>query len=819
MSDTHRPDFWAAVDSAFAAAVELPEGARGALLDDICAGRPGVRREVESLLAAHAEAAAFLPSLQNDEPEVTGPTRIGAYLLLERIGVGGMGEVFRADRDDGAFEHKIAIKLLAASLADPLTERRFRAERQILASLRHPNIVTLLDAGVAPDGRAFIAMEYVAGVPITEFCRERRLSLRARLALFRTVCEAVHYSHLHLVVHRDLKPANILVTSDGVAKVLDFGIARLLDEAPAVRGATRDLAALTPNYASPEQVRGLAATAGSDVYALGVLLFELLTGRRPYEAEGRTLDDLIRVVAEEDVPRPSTVAPDAATRPPYELATLKGDLDAVILRALAKAPAERYASAAALADDLSRFEAGLPVAAREPSLGYVVRKLAVRHKAVFASTAVSLAVIVVLLGISLWQTSVARRERRRAERQLADVRQLADTLIFKVHDAVAPLPGSTPVRKMLVAEGLGYLERLSPEAQQDSGLALELARAYGRIGAVQGRPNSPNLGDAAGAVKSYEKAESLLLPLVRQENLAPAVMLEYVDISDSLADTFADMPGHRDDAAAAAERGRAVAEEWYRRHPTLDDARRAVALASFETARTATVERSLPFWMRSRDMYAALLQEKPDDKGRQRSLAILEKDIGGYYEGIGRYDEALRHHQAALALDEPRLRSDSGNRTALFDVAIDLSNLGYAHQVRHELPQAVDLYQRSLRMREELAASDPKDVLAQAKVAFAHRQIAFAFAEWGRTDEAVQHFRDAARLYQKLETDKLDVKRNLAIVLLELARLEQPRRAACADAVRAHQLWTSLAPADRTLGGREADLLPDAARAAAACGG
>ena len=330
---------------------------------------------------------------------------IGPFQLVANIGAGGMGTIYLAERADGGFAQRVAVKIIATPVSHAGAARRFRAERQILASLRHPHIVSLMDGGVTPDGHAYLVMEYVDGVPIATYCAEHALSLTDRLQLFRNVCAAVHYAHRHSVVHRDLKPANILVTSDGAPKVLDFGVAKMLDESLPGGGTATSIGTvpLTPNYASPEQLRGVTLTTSSDVYALGVLLYELTAGVRPYETDGKSLDEMLRIVIDAEHRRPSSRT-DSLEKPlPYDRRrALKGDIDAIVLRAMAKQPEDRYGSAEELSEDVGRFIAGAPVIAREPSFGYVMRKLAGRHKAAFVSAGVSLVLIVgALIGCAL----------------------------------------------------------------------------------------------------------------------------------------------------------------------------------------------------------------------------------------------------------------------------------------------------------------------------------------------------------------------------------------------------------------------------------
>ena len=448
------------------------------------------------------------------DPEMPGTgvgTHLGAYRLLEKIGEGGMGDVFRAERADGLFTQDVAIKVTHARIGGR-ESLRLTSERQILASLHHPNIVRLLDVGAAPTGQAYLVMEKIDGAPVTAYCAQHALPLERRLRLFSTVCGAVQYAHQHAVVHRDLKPANILVGPGDVPKIVDFGIAKLIEVPDAAHGTVTEPAGapLTPNYASPEQIRGLPVTTASDVYALGVILYELAAGVRPYDTEGQTLDRVMELVVQTDPPRPSAARrQDGAAPLPYPQARLRGDLDAIILKALEKESARRYGSAGELASDIGRFLAGQPVLARAPSARYVLGRLAARHRSLAAVSSLALVAMLAVSSVALWQWQVARREQSRAENRFREVRQLANTLIFKVHDAVAPLAGSTAVRRTIVDEALAYLERLEAESRDDLGLRLELAAARRQIGGILGHAQQANLGDRDGAITQYEHARRI----------------------------------------------------------------------------------------------------------------------------------------------------------------------------------------------------------------------------------------------------------------------------------------------------------------------
>ncbi|MFQ3581332.1 MAG: serine/threonine-protein kinase [Chloracidobacterium sp.] len=527
-------DRWMQVNEILQQAIDLDPPARRPFIIHACGNRPSLCREVLALLDAYESDEAgwrfsdsplfgyALRAMASRQAASWIGAKVGDYRLVRELGMGGMGTVYLGVRDDAAFEKEVAIKIVHqfASNSDFL-QRRLQRERAILARLEHPNIARLLDGGTTDNGLPFFVMEYVPGVPLTTYGEQHRLTLRQRLEMFQSVCAAIHYAHQNLVIHRDLKPGNILVTDDGVPKLIDFGIAKLLDEqaqASEPRTATVQRAMTLP-YASPEQVRGEPVTTVSDVYSLGVVLYEWLTGCLPFQTtEGSpSLEYLIQhaepLPPSVAVRKPASPRKQATDAPPETQATedrmarsreLAGDLDAIILRAMHKDPTARYASAEQFSSDIERYLQGWPVLARGASARYRLRKFLRRHR---VTVALSLASIVALSGattVSLRQAHLARQAQARAEQQFQETWQLARSNVFELHDAIQRLPGSTGARGLLVEQTLGYLDRLSRESGTDAMFHRELGRAYIRVGEVQGRPYTANLGDVNGALKSYQ---------------------------------------------------------------------------------------------------------------------------------------------------------------------------------------------------------------------------------------------------------------------------------------------------------------------------
>jgi non-specific serine/threonine protein kinase/serine/threonine-protein kinase len=751
---------WADVETVFAEALERPLTDRPAFLDAICAGQPELRAEVESLLGSHDASADFLEASlvlcpADDAPSADAMIgqRIGAFTLEELIGRGGMGVVYRAERRDADFTQRVAIKVVEIALRRPEVWQRFRSERQILATLSHPHIVALLDGGVTPQGQAYLVMEYVEGVPITTYCTRGRLGLVDRLALMQRVCGAVQYAHEHGVVHRDLKPANILVTPDGELKVLDFGIAKLRHADRPDDGADTTDAALrplTPNYASPEQWRGLPVTTACDIYALGVLVYELIAGIPPYRLAGSSLDEALDTVLTVEPPRPSAAPRTDAL--PYDPKCLRGDLDAVVLKAIRKVPTERYAAARELAEDLDRWRSGKPVVAREPSVGYLLARLAGRHRAAVAAAAISLVALVSALGVSLWQTRIARAESTRAMARFNDTRQLADGMLSRLERAVGTLPGSAPVRRQIVAEALTYLERLSRDPAGDDALRVDLAGGYHRVADIQGNPSSPNLGDREGAVKSYQRAVDLLTPIAVGAHPSRDARLELARTDLSLATTLSIM-GRLDEARRAVVDAQANARRVVDVDAKDKMGRRELATAEFTLAQLEVdsgTANDLAHWQAASDQFERLLADDPTNADAQRNVALVQKYIGAHYERLEDFTQALVHHLRAKSLDEARLASRPDDRSAKFDVAIDLSNVAYSKWHTGHAEEAAAVYEQSLVIRQRLAAFDPNDVLARSRVAFVHIKLSAIYGELGRLAVALDHAHEAVKLAESM---------------------------------------------------------------------
>jgi non-specific serine/threonine protein kinase/serine/threonine-protein kinase len=722
------PELQPEVEAAFATALELPTTERLAFLDR---KRADVRTEVESLLRAYRAAGDFL------EPETTRPASIGPYRIASQIGSGGMGSVFRAERDDAQFRQQVAIKMIGAGLdRRPEFVRRFLEERQILAGLAHPNIARLLDGGYTDRGAPYLVMEYVDGIPITAYCDRHHLPLDQRLRLFLDLCRAVQFAHQHLVVHRDLKPANVLVSADGTPKLLDFGIARLVDDP----GRTRTIAqAATLDYASPEQVQGAAISTASDVYSLGVMLYELTAGQRPYKLSDVSLEHAVEQICRQDPPPPGAVAAHAVPE----------DMDAIVLKAMRKEPAERYGSVKELTDDIERYLRSEPVLARRGTLRYVASKFVRRHRAAVAAGIVVTLALGAAAAMTLWQAHVARIERDRAEHRFNDLRQFSREIIFNFHQKLAAIPGTTPVRKELAAMALAYLDGVAQEGHDDAELHKELALAYVTIADMQGNPNEHNLGDTAGMLQSYAKAEAIAR---HTAEAAPSPQTRGL-LAKILSDT---VDGFRaanriDKAAANAEESLATMRQIVSIAPQSGEAKLQLAMSLAAVARVNRNPQSAAYRQESAAIFDSLLAAKPTDARLRRSTAVMHKYVGGDLLTKKDLDGAYPHLKRAEELDSLRVSEAANDPVAKMDLAIDWSQLGVYYEVRQDLSKAIEYTKKTLAVRRELAAADPKNMRLQDRLAFILTQLG-RLEENTVPREAMESAREALTIAAAIQT-------------------------------------------------------------------
>ncbi len=553
-------DDWGQVQEIFDEIYPLDEEGRRRVLDQRSNGDAALRDKVQRMVRAFDDER-----VANSQARASSSgRRFGPWQAVTLIARGGMGEVWLGQRADGQHEQQAAIKILSPYLAEPDSIHRFRRERELLARLEHPNIARLLDGGVSSQGEPYLVMEYVDGVALDQYCDSHRLSIRGRLELMIKVCAAVNSAHQYLIVHRDLKPGNILVTEHGEPKLLDFGIAKMIDaESGRERTATVNLF-LTPTYASPEILRGEPATVTSDVYSLGVVLYQLLTGRRPFSTSAAfPAAELERALRETAPERPSQVTEAAAeqrsTTPGRLRQTLKGDLTTILEKCLEYDPARRYPSAERLANDLKRYLSNRPIQARPQTLGYRAAKFVSRHRVTVGLAALA------LLGATIGVVSTVT-EKRVAERRFDEVRHLAHYVLFDLYDGVSNLSGSARVRAEMANRATDYLNALAKEARNDRGLRLELAEGYLRLGDIQGNMFRTNLGDTPAALATYQKGLDLLDPLgsdpgaVRVRTLIELHRAQATDAKSAGKDAF-----HR--LRAAVERYEKVAGN----PPTVED--------------------------------------------------------------------------------------------------------------------------------------------------------------------------------------------------------------------------------------------------------
>jgi non-specific serine/threonine protein kinase/serine/threonine-protein kinase len=820
------PERWQQIKSVLDQALDLAPSERAALLDRACSSDSSLRKEVEVLLASDEEAGAeFLNEIQGLDlgpiasyGSSTTPAhnwigrRVGPYKIVEQIGVGGMGEVYRAFRADDQYKKQVALKVVRGGQDSAFVVSRFRNERQILASLDHPNIAHLHDGGTTEDGVLYFVMELIEGQPIDQYCIQHEPSVPEILGIFQQVCSAVQYAHQRLIIHRDIKPGNILVASDGTPKLLDFGIAKILDTDAGAGGFEPTLTVfrvLTPGYASPEQVRGEPITTASDVYSLGVVLYELLTGSHPYRRLNSTPQEIARAVCEVEPPRPSTVVRriettetrrespgsttsakslDDATEKRRKL--LRGDLDNIVLMALRKDPQRRYVSVEQFAEDIRRHLGNLPVLARNDTIRYRTSKFVTRHRAGVTAAAVVLVTLLAAIAITARQAQIARRERARAEQRFNDVRTLANSLIFEIHDSIQNLPGATAPRKLLLDRALQYLDSLARESSGDVSLQRELAAGYLRIGSLQGSTLEASLGQTNDALASFTKAVAIREAVAKanpsnlsdQLNLATAHrslarMLDSAGqpgareqteqalaITERLVtqgNTSADVLGERSieyemlsdlqeesgdqtGALDSIKKSLVIRQDLLKANPQDKKLQRGAAIGNVKVAtalsQMGSRAEALEFYRSGLDLLESLARDHTDARA-SRELAVATYYQAGTLMVSGDTAAALSADRRALAIIEPLAKADPENATLQLDhaggyrvIGMDLVNLG-------NYREAQVMLHRAIQILEEVFARNPADLQAPRYIGISEIYVAEAEAATGKAQAALESYR------------------------------------------------------------------------------
>ncbi|MDI1240295.1 MAG: serine/threonine-protein kinase [bacterium] len=724
------PILWKQIKDAYASAIEMADPA-----EYLTGLAPNVRSHVERLLRADAEAGDFIakPFLVEQGSvgleESSEVAAIDGYNIISPIGTGGMGTVYLADRVGDGFTQRVALKLIKDGMGTDLVLRRFLAERQILAGLDHPNIARMLDGGSTADGLPYFVMEYVDGRPLREFCDDRSLDTRSRVELFAKLCDAVSYAHQKLVVHRDIKPSNIIVDEKGEPKLLDFGIAKLLS--PDWQTSDETVTAtqfriLTPEYASPEQLRGDPTSTLTDVYSLGIVLYELLTGVRPFQEDGRNPAALADAIRTKEPRKPSVVGifdttpadkdakatkAEAANRT-GELETfpatrrsvpdphaLRGDLDNIVLKAIRREPDSRYQSVRDLLEDIERYLHGLPVKATRDTATYRLNKFVKRHRAGVAVTGVSAALLTSALGFSIYQYSQANRERSRAETRFTEVRRFANSILFDHYEQIRNLPGTTEAKAKLVTEAVSYLDAVSKDSDDDPELLRELAKGYRQLAEIQGiTAGSGDLGDLAGSKVSLDKS---------------------IDIRQKLL---------------------AVAPD------NVEDLRQlALLLAEYGGVAELSVEERAAYGKRAFEIVLRLRTLNPNKEQAEADYARGLWDRAGANRRLGDNAAAIRDFSEAASIYETFYNNGSGDKRFRRSAALTYKNLGTVHRVAGDPAAALASYEKALAHDLTIAAETPDSVDARLALSFSRRGVGEALNDMARYAEALVSLNEAIK--------------------------------------------------------------------------
>jgi len=786
----------------FLEAARLDEQVRRAFLDSRCGDDPSIADEVEALLR-HRESPALaiatgainvgavLDGALDADSARPSPgsafSSVARYKIVRVLGEGGMGTVYLAEQDQP--RRTVALKVMRSTISNAeRLRKRFRLEADVLGRLEHPGIARIYDAGTATvttaDGTAtvpYFAMEYVDGLPLTEHIAKAKLGTRDRMRIIARIAEAVGAAHRIGVVHRDIKPANVLVDQAGQPKVLDFGVARATDSDVALTTVQTDVGQLigTLGYMSPEQVAGDPTKIGvrSDVYALGALAYEVLTGRPLVDARGKTVAEVARIIRDDDPTKLSSVD-----------RVFRGDLETIVAKAIEKDPERRYSDASAFATDVDHYLRDEPIVARPPTTFYQLSKFARRNRALVAGVIATFIVLVLgLVGTSIGfvnarqQTELARAAQAKADRRFDEVHKLARAFVYDVHDKIVDLPGSTEARKTIVTIALTYLDSLAGEATENVLLAGDVSEAYLKIGQAQGYGSRANLGDRAGARKSFEKALEIRERLVAANPTDEKLPLLVARARNQIANLdWAE--GHCEEAIAGFQLSLDVREAYLAKSPDDPPRLREVGIseqwignvhrematlaerAGDEASSQKHLDEALVHYTRYLDMMQRIAT--PENRGSQRDLSVAVEKIGDILSDLKRHDEALVQYREGLEIRERLYAANPDNAESTTDLAVALGKTGSRLMSLTRLDEAAPLLERSHELLVKCSALDPSDVFAKQNIAVAEMRRGELAVNRYDAQKKATGTRDAALL------DECELRaRNALAVLGELAAM------------------------------------------------
>ncbi|MFK8051389.1 MAG: protein kinase [Woeseiaceae bacterium] len=789
---------------------------RAGILAESCGDDSELMRQVSAVLDVMTTASAELGD-HVDLPDLdwVGKT-IGDYRLTRCLGEGGMGAVYLAERHHADFKQEVALKVIRGRFLVAELVRRFNAEREILARLNHPYIAQLIDGGTEA-GVPYLVMEYVDGIPVDQWLDDRKADITMRLEMIRKIATAVHAAHQNLVVHRDLKPSNVLVTTDGIPKLLDFGIAKLVEagDSEDVEATVLGQQALTPSYASPEQVLYGVVTTLSDVYSLGVLSYELLAGERPYQLDTQSQATLIESMTSVAIPRPSqrlSMVRDSGLR--QEIAEkrsssedklsrrLQGDLDNIVLKALSVEPGSRYVSVAAFSADIGRYIAGQPVEAQPDSVGYRLRRFVTRNRvAVLFSTALIFSLIAGLAATS-WSYVRAEAARADATARFDQVRSLAKTMMFDVYDDVAKIPGTASVRSNLASTAQTYLETLAADADAPDDVLIDAAQGYSRLYTILNREAVDDPDDRTRALAAYTKAERILTTLVEQSPANVAGWYALGQLTSNRASDQLTVGNDPDAAEKSLIEATGYLAEAEKRAPNDSDVLLSILRADYRYANLekwkesheAAVEKSTALMARLERARARW----PDSTG----LLVLTGDTyqlrGESNYWIDRYDAAIADYTDSIRVYERTLEVGGDDHAVTSQIADVYWSRGNSFIDTQRPAEAADDFAKAVALVSSAVARDPDDKASQRRMVILRASQAMALVNSGDGDTAIGLMTETNDWFEEqasLDVDTSGPQRSLAIsyyMMADIYRIAERDEAACSWFQKALEKWQSV---------------------------